>query len=443
VLISSLMCCVRLAVHSCGHFALSCRRNPPPPGLPTRVGPHACARMTELQHAASAVQARLAASGGRDSGKQLQLLSSREFDCLLAVWRTNEQPDGPLLIQLAQQTAEPLKRVRKFFENQRATKNRKRKAMAPSEREPSGDNDDNTNLQLAASSSVAEVPHAVQEMRRESHLACRCALRLLEGDAAAADPEPADHSGRSLSVAEREQLEDPVASVASAAALATLAAAEPSASARRMAAISTAPEFAAGASAAAALATDPPSDGELVATLQRFLSRASEGDAVVAASSGLSQTRLELFSAWMRQRRMDPFSCAWRCGSALAELVELYGRANITAMLVASSCVLQCAFVHCELPQPLSLRDWQERLADVNSAAKVCRRSDMLWVQVRKDGPRFSDSAPTKAREDTLTAIALVGAIAPHHARMYDLVSAHAQLSQLLCAQLRASSAVD
>jgi hypothetical protein len=456
----------------------------------------------ELQQAAAAVTAGLASCDGRALGKQtqLQLLSAREFDCLMAVWAATPKPDGPLLTRLAQQSDRPLQRIRKFFQNQRATHNRKRKAEEPPDAAPAPSSRDSGDGARGAT----RAPLAAHDMRDNAHAAAQRALHLLlehsDAPAAAAaeemhaDPEhdcsrsrgPTAMTSCCAAAMGREAqhaqpAEFAAASVGSAAAAASAAlAATPPAAAAKPTCAPPAQSAAAGAcacacaastagvsastasssssstsscssSAAAHSSAASASDAELVATLQRFLTRTSDmympcapgadappapaAAAAPSAAAGATLTRLEQFSAWLRQRGIDSFSCAWRCGPALAELVELYGRINSTALLVACSCVLQCAFSQCALPQPLSLRDWQQLLGDVGSAAKVCRRSDMLWLHLRKDGPRFSNSAPDKAREDTLTAIALVGAIAPHHAQMSELVSSSSSKPHASAAQ--------
>jgi len=435
--------------------------------------------MTELQQAASAVTARIASCDG--SSKQTLLpLSSREFDCLMAVWGTNEEPSRTMLAQLAQRLVIPLQRVQRFFQNQRATRklNHKRKAIAmqgephgatPAKSARASEDHASGTLRSPATAQLSPTAHDVR-------LATNYALGLLSrgnacvpGAAAAALSSPAaaapyawdSASARGPAAAaspDRDQLHQMAkleASVAAAAALASSTsgtecapmatlAAEPSPRPTPAAMIIAAaapkppPESVAavqlGAARARAASGPPPAapvpDEDLADKLQSLLSIASASPASAAAAVAppvlpAGHTWLEHFSDWLWQRGLDPFSCAWRCSSALAKLVEVWGRKNSPTLLTACACVLQCAFSQCALTQPMSLEHWQQLLAHVDSAAAVCRRSDLLWLQLRKNksGPHFALSAPDKAREETLTATALVAAIAPHHATMIKLVS--------------------
>jgi hypothetical protein len=146
-----------------------------------------------------------------------------------------------------------------------------------------------------------------------------------------------------------------------------------------------------------------------------------------------SATRLERFHVWLQSHGVDPFTCARRCDSVLrlALLVEQHGRSSSTTSFVfAGACVLQAALELCEIrPSPHSLSSWQELLGHQADAQRLSQQADLLWHQVRRVGAVFCESVPTKAREDTLTALGIIAAVAPHDPVTHQLVWTHALCS--------------
>jgi hypothetical protein len=195
--------------------------------------------------------------------------------------------------------------------------------------------------------------------------------------------------------------------------------------------------------AAAAPSVEPTSDAALNEELSSCLSQpvalpsisavmtpsAMAGASAAAGSRSPPQAaanRLETFNAWLQQRHIDPFSCARRCDSVLrlSLLVEQYGlSSHTTSFVFAGACVLQAAFEQCDIPSPVSLSAWQALLTDSSKTARVSRQSDSLWYHVRRGGKTFCESIPTKAKDDTLTSLAIIAAVAPHQPQMNELVS--------------------
>jgi hypothetical protein len=64
-------------------------------------------------------------------------------------------------------------------------------------------------------------------------------------------------------------------------------------------------------------------------------------------------------------------------------------------------------------------------LSDQKTNVIVCRQSDTLWHHLRRVGVYFLFSVPTKARDDTLTALAVVFAVAAQEKNMEHMVSRH------------------
>jgi len=179
---------------------------------------------------------------------------------------------------------------------------------------------------------------------------------------------------------------------------------------------------------AADAAAPPAAAAASLFTINRRGTKKSRDGPSAGSTSTRSVTRLETFSEWLQERHIDPFTCARRCDSVLrlALLVEQYGRwANATSFAFAGACVLQAAFQECKVESPDSLSSWQRLLAQPSATAAVSRQSDSLWYHVRRDGAAFCEGVPTKARDDTLTALAIVAAIAPHDPSMKQLVNAH------------------
>jgi len=147
-----------------------------------------------------------------------------------------------------------------------------------------------------------------------------------------------------------------------------------------------------------------------------------------AGSSHCSpQTRLERFHLWLQSQHVDFFTCARRCIDIyqLAELLESHGRSTgLVSFFCAGACVLRLSLDLTHLALPLnSLDSWQLLLRDRAATATLSRQSDSLWYHVRRAGVKFSESVPAKARDDTLTALAITAAIAPHHRTMSELVA--------------------
>lgn len=155
----------------------------------------------------------------------------------------------------------------------------------------------------------------------------------------------------------------------------------------------------------------------------------------ISAGRAASGTRLELFDYWLRQHRIDPFACARRCDVLhLAGLVEAHGCADTMTLIFAAVCVLKAALEQVQMKQPDaeldqfkktppdSLLSWQALLAKAPIAAALSRYSDLLWFHARRDGKVLCRSVPIRARDDTLTALAIVAAVAPHD-HMQQLVS--------------------
>jgi hypothetical protein len=332
--------------------------------LLTHAAARSCLLMGDLQAAieASAPDAADSRHSRRGHNQRQALLAAREAQCLAAQFRLRPHPDSVQLEQLALLTVIPCPRLSKFFNNQRHN-SKKRKTAAPTH---GGD--------------YTSRIEALLQWRPDG---------------------------------ERE------AAVTAAASAAGAAAAEP-----------------------LDLPADPSSvsQDEINAELWRILSGVIPlGDMPLAAapaasspaasdSASSTSTKLDAFSSWLQQRQIDPFTCARRCHNGrLALLVEHLGRhSHATSLLFAGACVLRAAFEQCEVDPPASLSAWKMLLADSSQTAQISRQSDLLWSHLRPPGAvqkAFCVSVPTKAREDTLTALAIIAAIAPHDKRTNELVS--------------------
>jgi hypothetical protein len=338
--------------------------------------------MAELQRAA------LVAHDGK-RGKYPELLSARQVESLLAAFRVDCHPDAKEAERLATLIVSSSHRVRKFFDNQRTTKNKKRKANAPP-----GDEE--------------EQRPATFELSSEK-------LRQL--------------LGADLVTSGLESVQSPSPQVAAAAA----------------AAAAVAPMYMLPAAISSA-ALESIADQEIIAKLDEFLMNSPPlplpeppSAAATVALSGCPSSRLELFNEWLADRSIDPFSCARRCSSVikLATLLEYHGRTSVVSFEYAGACVLRTAFQQCNIQPPDSLLAWKTLLCgeDKTAIARVSRQSDSIWYHVRKNGVDFLRGVPAKARDDTLTALAITAAVAPHDECVKELVShaghsfAHASLS--------------
>jgi hypothetical protein len=369
------------------------------------------------------------------------LMDARESAFLAAHFQRQRSPSGDELARLARLCDLAPERVYKYFNNQRFTS---RKRKAPAAACAAGDSPEDEQMATAVGP-----PHAQSEPNR-TRAALRVAVdAILHGRNPTAAPEL--HAAPAAASAPPLQLQVTDAAVTRAAAAAS--------------AVSSA------AGGAPIVAAPPLTDDELNAELSACLSvqlpsaaaaaaavpatAAAAASAVDVAAAGVSKnrsaaptagrssssTRLERFHAWLQSRGVDPFACARRCDVLrLALLVEQYGRSSSTISFVfAGACVLQAALQQCNMPPPQSLADWQQLLAQTLDTARLCRQADSLWYHVRRGGAAFCESVPTKARDDTLTALAVVGAIAPHDKTMSELVRKHS-LECVHCSSSSSSS---
>jgi hypothetical protein len=347
--------------------------------------------MTDLQ-AAVAVSAPAAAAARPLPSREL--MSAREYAFLAARFRVIPLPSQQELARLAAITQLDPLRINKHYTNQRSFRSKKRKA------EPSAH--DEHSEQIAARMQELVL---LQSKPAEPLLRLRHSVDAVAAAAAAAGAA----AGAEKTNQAAEYFPPPAVGSTSAAA------------------------------SSAAVKVDPTSDAALNEELSSCLSQphilpsilavmtpSATASAPAAAGSKRAQsTRLETFNAWLRQRHIDPFSCARRCDSVLrlALLVEQYGSSDFTSFVFAGACVLQAAFEQCGMSSPASLSAWQALLADSSETARVSRQSDSLWYHVRRGGVAFCESIPAKAKDDTLTSLAIFAAVAAYEPRINELVS--------------------
>lgn len=345
------------------------------------------AKMSALGAAAAASKS---APAARESTRDLT--SGREASFLLATFRITPLPTPDRLVTLAGRSQIEPPRLSKWFNNRRSFKSasKKRKAPAASTQEPSA------NGQL----------HSVHAGAHGGDLEARM---------------------RALVV---QPVSQPIAIHANSVAAAAAAAAVAAASAESTSSC-TSPGGVAAPVAAPALHS-----AELKAQLHTqlgALSAAATLDLAAAPAAAQLGTEpdkspMDLLSTWLDEQHLDPFLSACCCDSVLLErFVELHGRSDTTTFILAGACVLRTAFRLCEVEPPTSLSEWQTLLADVVKTARVSRQSDSLWYHVRRSGKkRFCESVPRKAKDDTLTSLAILAAVAPHDPQMKEMVSATA-----------------
>lgn len=428
-------------------------------------------------------------------GVVADLLSAREAAVLAARFRIDPRPDAKQLDQLYALTQISAQRLYKYFNNQRFTRKRKRKAADAGEEHAQLDchalskaitrllHDQQRQQQQpheqlgsqplhAVNTSQEAVAAAAAAAARATDSACTCGSRPAcaqpghgSSSASSSDVHVSDEDiVKELNKQLKIELLEPTRTPATTAAAAKTADSDAE-GCKQAEQTSVSTTVAAAAAFAAAVAPAPAVPTAVVAaSLSASRSVGEESSASESASSttapdspsaccsaghappspplptggnarGSSITRLETYSRWLHARRVDPFSCARRCGSVvrLALLVELYGlSSNATSFVFAGACVLQAAFQHRAMEPPQSLDCWKRLLAQPEATALVSRQSDTLWYHVRRDGAAFCESIPTKARDDTLTALAIVAAIAPHDHSMKQLVNVHrAQIAQV------------
>lgn len=393
---------------------------------------NAAAAMSDLQRAMTASQPALAGAGPSRRGVHQVLLSARETSFLAARFVLDAAPSTAELRRLELLCDIPEHRLYKYFNNQRFS--RKRKAGSAlgldekADREPHAD----SQLQPVQSSGTAsrriDITALVQmqaaaSVRVDAITAAAAAAAACACAAAASDSQqpgvtvPLLPDSQQPGVTGPLLLKPPESTFAAAAAAVLVPAAAGVSDAdlnEQLAFHLAAPTLSIDAAAQPAAAAAEP---HLIVKKERPRSQ----------STGRmnSLTRLEVFHRWLQERRIDPFSCAHRCDSVLrlALLVEQYGRSsNSTSFVFAGICVLQAAFEQSSIAPPDSLSSWQQLLSLTPETARLSRQSDSLWYHVRRGGPAFCESVPTKAREDTLTALAIIAAIAPHHQAMAELV---------------------
>ena len=353
-----------------------------------------------------------------------QALSPRETEFLMASFATDHSPPLAQVEALAALAVLTPQRIRKFFDNQRvacvkeaaaqqqppapaivssSSRARKRKAVAP----PSSDDDQLPSFQFRGTPLSFAIAVCAPCTAGEPEL-LHAPLQVLQGAVAAA------------------------AAAASAASAASAAVAS------------------AGPDASAALSSTPPVDDiddmlraclhdEPPVPLPRLQPCvASDGSDTSSTNSSPTrgpQTLLERFNRWLQERQIDPFSCARRCSDVfqLASLLEFHGRSTgLVSFFFAGACVLRAAFTLSALEPPASLAAWRALLGDPAVTASLSRHSDSLWYHVRRVGARFSESVPAKARDDTLTALAITAAIAPLDSAMRSLVAHTTTLARAL-----------
>lgn len=400
----------RFAADESGLIRTEIRKDTPPSSRHCHPAQQ-CLVMTDLQAAVLAVV--------RDDGSGLDpiprgvykaLLSSRQCDFLVAKFAICTQPDAKTAQRWADMADITLKRLRKFFDNQRGKACKKRKATSAA-------------LALVQEESKVDADEQRQQLHADS-------LLQLLGEPFAADESADLHAG------ERAASAVPVVAVVVAAAAAASAAACAAAEADAAAAgASAGPSSASGAASTTAADIGCKLEEYLLEHLPWDEHKSSKAMAPPAAVR--VTPRLESFHMWLQSRRIDPFSCARLCPSVqrLALLLERHGHGCIVVSFVfAGACVLRTAFEQCRVNPPASAAAWRTLLADQTTTARVSRLSDSLWYHVRRGGVNFSSCLPTKAREDTLTALAIISAIAPHDSTMHELVSPPALSTHTRCA---------
>ena len=361
-----------------------------------------------------------------------QALSPRETEFLLAAFAINPLPPLPDVEQLAALAVLTPQRIRKFFDNQRVARvkeaaaqlqqltpqpapasaasgsagtgtSRKRKAVAPPSNSSSGSDSSSSSKKHNSSSGCSSAGSISASGWSDQLLGAPSSFSFSDASGLRSDPGGAP------------SFHDAVAAVAAAAVAAT----------------------AAGAAEAAA---EPDALGGAIDQKLSDLLVPENPLCMTAAASAASagplrcspQTRLQCFADWLQGQRVDPFSCARRCSDIyqLASLLELHGRSSgLVSFFFAGACVLRVSFALCKLEPPTdSLASWQALLSDPAATAILSRASDSLWYHVRRVGARFPESIPAKARDDTLTALSIIAAIAPHSRFSHDLVlhQAHA-----------------
>jgi hypothetical protein len=341
-------------------------------------------------------------------GVYQELMSARESAMLLAQFQQQRSPDQQHLQALGTLCELPEQRVYKFFNNQRFS--RKRKADA-----------------LTAQPDLLQqqpVPAAADDAGATAALGrCIATLAALHAPAAAemtsAAVAMAAAAACSAAAATGPEQLGPLASLSEEQIRAELSA---HLSVQLIHADAHAAVAGRAAAAAAVAAAAVPTAGSDAAAYAGACKKKA-----LTAGRCTSATRLERFHAWLQGHGVDPFTCARRCDVLrLALLVEQYGRpSNTTSFAFAGACVLRAALEQCHLPPPESLSQWQELLARTSDIARLSRQADSLWYHVRRGGAAFCESVPTKAREDTLTALGIIAAVAPHDRTMAELVGEH------------------
>ena len=373
--------------------------------------------------------AAVTANGAPRRGAYRDVLSSREFEFLMALFALSSLPNTPCVQRWSEAADISPSRLRKFFENQRNTakhKGRGAKRKADEEATNCGQQ------RQRRTRSRAHPPLQFQQLldcetsaaptafAQSMHQRLQCMNLSAAAGASAASFPPLLYPLADVFLAAHEAAAAPVQ-----ASITHQETAPPSSSS------STETFCSAGATAL-------DGDGEL--ELNARICAVSSGP---PPSSELTQSavrlnvstlsRLETLIQWLDARRIDPYSCVRACATEqLAQLVTLVGmhkvrRSLVTGFCFASACLLRTAFEQCAVPMPASLPDWKNLLSDAATSARVSRMSDSLLHHVRRVGPDFSASLPAKAREGSITTLALISAVAPQDCTMHELVR-HTQL---------------